>query len=390
MLPLPAILARPKTTTQNDLETSEHDPRKSRRKTPSRAEKPPIHRRFAQSSTADYFGCLLLLSIFASSALADGRVELTLVTEDRASVTAQHEWARDLAQAGITDVRIRAQRTRERLGVEVRGTPSLPVYSVTGQITAANEIRFPGARFRSGDATGVARWLDDLARRGPAEQRPEMTAFGLDVDQFQRVHDDLTQPVGFSTRQESRAQVVRKMAARLTFPLKIDQRLLQAMESDKVAEELSKLSCGTAMAYVVRPMKMCLVPQPSAAGAMEYSIVAEKEGVKPWPIGWESKKSKRETLPGLLEFINANLQGVPLAEVVDVLGQRLDAPMLMDHNSLARHGIDPVKVIINLPQSRTTYSSLLRQVLFQARMKSQLRVDEAGSPLFWVTTIKQN
>ena len=336
------------------------------------------------------FVSLLLLSLFASSALADGRVELTLVTEGRAPLTAQHEWARDLTRAGITGVRIRAQRTRERLGVEVRGTPSAPVYSVTGQITAANEIRLPGVRFRSGDAAGVARWLDDLARRGPAEQRPKMTAFGLDVNQFEQAHDDLTQTVGFSTRQKSRAEVVLKMAELLSFPLKIDQRQLRAMENDKVAEELSGFSCGTALACVVRPMKMCLVPRPSAGGTIEYTVVAEREGVKPWPIGWESKKSKRETLPGVLEFLNANLQGVPLAEVLEILGERLDAPILMDHNAMARHEIDPAKVIINLPQSRTTYSSLLKRVLFQARLKSELRVDEAGSPFFWVTTLKRD
>ena len=333
---------------------------------------------------------LLLLSISASAALADGRVELTLVTDSQAPLTAQHEWARDLARVGITNVRIRAQRSHERLGIEVRGTPSAQVYSVTGQITAANEIRLSGARFRSGDAAGVARWLDDLARRGPVEQRPKMTAFGLDVNQFEQVHDDLTQTVGFSTLQMSRAEVVRKMAERLSFSLKIEQRQLRAMENDKVAEELSGFSCGTALACVVRPMEMCLVPRLSAGGAIEYAIVSEREGVKPWPIGWEAKKSKRETLPGLLEFLNANLQGVPLTKVLDTLAERLGAPILMDHNAMARHGIDPAKIIINLPQSRTNYSSLLKRVLFQARMKSELRIDEAGSPLFWVTTIKRD
>jgi hypothetical protein len=357
---------------------------------PNRTNKSPIRCRFAQGSTGNCLVSLLLLSMFGSSVLADATVELTLVTEDRAPVTAQHEWARDLSRAGITDVRIRAQRAHERLGVEVRGTPSAPIYSVTGQITAANEIRFPGARFRSGDAAGVARWLDDLAQRGPAEQRPKMTAFGLDVNQFEQVHDDLTKTVGFATRQKSRAQVVRKMAERLSFPLKIDQRQLRAMENDKVAEELSGFSCGTALACLVRPMGMCLVPRPSAGGAIEYTIVAEKEGVKPWPIGWESKKSKRETLPKLLEFLNANLEGVPLAKVLESLGEALDVPILMDHGAMARHEIDPAKVIINLPQSRTTYASLLKRVLFQARLKSQLRVDEAGSPLFWVTTLKRD
>ena len=357
---------------------------------PTRTDKLPIRCRFSHGSAGKCLASLLLLSMLGSSALAGATVQLTLVTNDRASATAQHEWARNLARAGITDVRIRAQRAHEQLGVEVRGTPSAPVYSVTGQITSANEIRLPGATFRSSDASGLARWLDDLARHGPPDQRPKMTAFGLDVKQFEQVQLDLTPSVGFSTLQMNRADVVRKIAERLSFPVQIDQRRLQAMGDDKVTEELSKLSCGTALACVVRPVGLCLAPRLSAGGTIEHTVVAEKKGVKSWPVGWESKNSKSKTLPGLLESLNANVQGVPLMEVLDILSERLGAPILMDHNAMARHGIDPAKAIINLPQSRSTYARFLSRVLFQARLKSELRIDEAGNPLFWVTTIKRD
>jgi hypothetical protein len=43
-----------------------------------------------------------------------------------------------------------------------------------------------------------------------------------------------------------------------------------------------------------------------------------------------------------------------------------------------------------VPASRTTYSLLLGKVLFQARLKSEIRIDEADGPLLWITTIKRN
>ncbi len=359
--------------------------------TPNHAKNAPSPYRLAVSTrpTRGCLASLFVLCILSSSAWGAASVHLTLVTDGQALVTAQHEWARNLARAGVTDVRIRAARVGDRLQVEDRGTPSAPIYAVTGQITSSNEVRLPGAKFRSGDAAGVARWLDDLARHGPVEKRPKKTAFGLDAQQFEQAHVDLSQPVGFPTLGIKRADVIRKMAGRLAFPLKIDRRQLEVMGDDKVAEELSGLSSGTALACVVRPAGLCLIPQPSTGGAIEYAVVAEKEGVKSWPVGWESKKSKKETLPKMLEFIPASMEDVPLPEVLEILAKRLGAPILLDHHAMARHGIDPAKTIINLPQSRTTYGLLLRRVLLKARLKSELRVDEAGTPLFWVTTVKR-
>jgi hypothetical protein len=63
-------------------------------------------------------------------------------------------------------------------------------------------------------------------------------------------------------------------------------------------------------------------------------------------------------------------------------------PVLVDHNALARHGVDPSKVTVSHPPSRTTYSQVLPKILFQARLKSEVRVDEAGKPFLWVSTIK--
>ena len=60
----------------------------------------------------------------------------------------------------------------------------------------------------------------------------------------------------------------------------------------------------------------------------------------------------------------------------------------MDYNAMARHGVDPAKAIVSMPAGRTTYSLALRKLLFKAGLKFEVRVDEAGKPFLWVSTVK--
>ena len=42
----------------------------------------------------------------------------------------------------------------------------------------------------------------------------------------------------------------------------------------------------------------------------------------------------------------------------------------------------------DVPDGRMSYSQTLRRVLSQAKMKYDLRVDEAEKPFLWITTVK--
>jgi hypothetical protein len=90
----------------------------------------------------------------------------------------------------------------------------------------------------------------------------------------------------------------------------------------------------------------------------------------------------------LYEFLNVNVQGVAVTQVIDAVAKRLEVPALIDYNALARHGIEPEKAIVNHPQRRTSHTLLLKRTLYQAGLKSEVRVDEAGKPFLWVTTVK--
>jgi hypothetical protein len=90
----------------------------------------------------------------------------------------------------------------------------------------------------------------------------------------------------------------------------------------------------------------------------------------------------------MFEFHHVEIDGVPLATAMDAIADKLKTPILLDRAALAKLQIDPAKVNVKLPAQRTTYGLALDRVLGQARLKEELRVDDAGKPFLWITTMK--
>ena len=334
----------------------------------------------------------VLIALFlpaASEELAQaaGRVQLDLVRDARASLMASQQWAAALGKAGIRGVRIRSATAGDEVGIAVRGSKESPLYVVTGIVKSSDELVLPPGKFKRRDAARLAQWVEDLAKFGLSGGQPAKSAFGLSRDQFERLHQELSKPVDFSTRGQPRGNVVERIAGRLSLPVRVDRKMAKMLAADEVGEELSGLSCGTVLAYVLRPAGLCFVPRQVGRG-IECVVVKAQPGLEIWPVGWKPQKPRPKVLPALFEFRNVNVQGVSAARALEAIGKRLKVPVLIDHNALARHGIEPDKTIVSHPQSRTTYSLALRKILFQARLKYEVRVDEAGKPYLWVSTIK--
>ena len=327
----------------------------------------------------------LTSAAMASGAVAGGKVEFVVLGEQQASAEF-HEWLQVLDKAGAGRIQIRSPQAQDKLKVEVQGTADRPIYVVTG-VLSSGELILPGARFRRSDGARLAQWIADVAENGPPDRREAKTAFGLTAAQMEQVRNDLTQPVGFSTVDKTPAEVLHQIAARLRFPLRADASAVGDLTAEKVVEELTDLSCGTAMACVLRPAGYCLVPQRSGR-ELSYSVIQARAGQEVWPIGSKPEGAAKDVLPALYESLTVNIQNVPAARALKAIGGRLKVPVLIDHNALARYNIDLEKVTVSAPQGRTTHSLILQKVLFQARLKPELRVDEAGKPFLWITTIK--
>lgn len=335
------------------------------------------------------FLTLLLLSTGAISdrTLAGDRVELELAVEERVAITGRQEWLQRLSQAGIERFRIRSARSGDVPNIDRRGTEDSHHYVVTGIITADNTLVVPGVRFRASQMGQLETWLRDLSELGPPDKRPAKSAFGLSSKDFERLQADLSPPLGFNTAGVSRADVIRQAAKGMATRLVANPRLAEPLSRDMVAEDLSTLSRGTALAYVLRSPGLCLVPT-GESGRVSLSIVEAKPDMQIWPIGWEPEKPARDVKPDLYEMRPVNVSGVSVTTVLNAIAKLLEMPILLDHNAMARHGLEPDKVIVQLPSSRSTYSIVLRKILFQGRLKSELRLDDADRPFLWVTSVK--
>jgi hypothetical protein len=335
------------------------------------------------------FLVVVVLSLVTSAVSAAGRVQLEVAGDPQAgAVMGFQQWLQALSRAGVQNVRMRAAEGNVKVGVEVRGTQQDPIYVVTGVINAKDELVVPGGRFTRGQTAKLKAWLDDLAKHGTPDRRESKAAFGLTDKQFEKVRADLAGAITFNTKNMTRSEAAGKIVGQLTNSLRVPRQMENGEE--KIEEELQGLSCGTALACILRPAGYAMAPRESGA-RIDYvvsKVTAENTDREIWPIGWKPEKRADEVLPGLFEVRNVNVANVSAATLLAAVSKHIKVPVLLDHNALARHGIDPEKAMVAHPSKRTTYSSALRRILGQAGMKYELRVDEAGKPLLWVTSVK--
>jgi hypothetical protein len=330
---------------------------------------------------------LLLSSLLATPAWAApaGQVQLEIAGDNQigAGITFQ-QWGQALSAAGVQNVRLRSAQAGDKPSIEVSGTEQMPFYKVTAVIGARDELIVPGGRFRRSECKKLAAWLDDLAKHGLPEKREKVSAFGLTASQLDKINSDLSKAVGFSTQGMTRNEAVNRITGKLGFSLKIESPLTDG--DDKIEEDLSSYSSGTALACILRPIGFSMTPQ---ANDEKISYVVKKAELdrELWPVGWPAEGAQK-VLPALYEFHNVNVSGVSAAKLLAVVGKQVSAAVLYDHNALARYGIEPDKATVSHPQQRTTYSVALRKMLGKIGLKFEVRVDEAGKPFLWISTLR--
>jgi hypothetical protein len=331
---------------------------------------------------------ILMFATVVPAVWAAGQVQLELVGDARGAAMSFQDWIQALGNAGIKNVRLRSAADVGKPGIDVQGTADRPIYIVTGQVISRDELLLPGARFKRSEVKSLAAWLDDLAQNGPPDKRPKIVAFGMTATQFDQVMKDLVVPVGFNTQGLARRDAVAKIVGKLRSPVRFEGDSAKALSDDKVEEELTAISSGSAMACLLRPIGCCLVPQLSG-GEIKYSVVRAQSTIKDvWPIGRTPLKPLPGIVPGLFEFLNVNVQNVSAATAIEAVGKRLKTPVLYDHIALAKYKIDPGKAMVSFARARSNYSMALEKMLFPAGLQFEVREDEAGTVFLWVTTVK--
>lgn len=335
---------------------------------------------------------LLFLTLVLTSVYADV-VQVEIIQLEGASMEYPHTWGRELIKTDAPAVQFRNQRFGDAVSITESGTEASPVWKVIGTLDAYGTILMPdGAQFRYGDAAGLAKWIRELPgkmkAKKQAENAPVQGDFGLSGPLQQQLLIDMKQNLKEETAGLTPVEILQKCARGLSAPFNISPAQVAALkELEPIDEELSSLSKGTIIAYVLRPAGLALVPRESN-GRLYYSIETGQRNVKQWPIGTKVEKLEVEVLPDILKKIPANMRAVPLRDAVDSISERIDVPMLYDLNAMARYGVDPDTAKVTVTAEKITYLSLLNRILRTHKLKAELRMDENGEPFFWVTTTR--
>ncbi len=325
----------------------------------------------------------------APPAAATPQFEFELFTEQNFPITGAQKWQQLLTDFKPVNLQIRALQSGDKPAIERRGTQKSPVFHIRGVLTAGSLLIVPGGKFSTSDKADLAKWLKELGENGVEGVTVKKAAFGLTPSQLEAVHQDLRRPIDFSTKGMPPGQAIGKIRQSLKLSLRADAGVTDLFGADdRVQEELEGLSSGTAIAIILRPAGAMLQPHKPAGGEVEYRAAKAEAGAEAWPIGWPSEAAPNKTVPDLFEFLNVEFDQAPLADVLTAIQARLKVPIIVDQNSLAAQQIDIAKPI-SFPAKKTFYGKVLEDVLFKARLKYEIRLDEAEKPFLWVTTIKR-
>jgi hypothetical protein len=329
-------------------------------------------------------GCIVVL---AEASAAEPRVDLEVISEPGFIVTDARAWSEMLSQAGFSSVRIKSG-TPDSPSLQTSGTASSPAYRVVGILTSENQLVLPKGRFKLADRGQIEAWVRKLRDGGEEGVFIKPAAFGLLPKQLVEVHEALAVSVKSSTVGQTPRDAAKQIADRLSLKFISDEGSQRALAAgEPVADELQGLSSGTALAALLRPLGLVMFPEKNGA-EIRLRITSSKSAKEHWPVGWPPKGNPSETLPDLFKFLNVEIEKTPLSEVLTAISGRVKAPLLLDHNALAREEID-MNSKVSLPKTNTYYARALDRMLFQAKLKQELRVDEANKPFLWITTLKQ-
>ena len=135
------------------------------------------------------------------------------------------------------------------------------------------------------------------------------------------MHRQLAKPAVESTKGRATDTVVQEICLAANVRLQLADR--GSLANDPVLDELQGLSSGTALAAVLRPLGLVIVPEiiePKLQGTRFVMSVSDVRRAKEhWPIGWPSKKKPYELVPKLWDKVDVEVAETPVGKAVAVI-----------------------------------------------------------------------
>lgn len=325
-----------------------------------------------------------------STAFSQSRmIELEVYVEDRAPLGTAQNWMEALNHCGADRISVKTGSLTAPVAEETELGKSSMIL-VKGTIDR-NRLRLPGGSFGISDKAGIAALLKRIREDGTAVALADKMAFGLTAPQLVELNTQLSAPINFSTKGANVRDSLTQISQRTGHKFQLDEAASKALAgNDTILEELRGISAGTAIAIIVRPLGLVLQPERKQGEPAKLAIIDAQSSKEHWPIGWPPEQLPVRAAPKLFERLDLEIRGFKLQSTLDAIQKRTEVPFIYDQNSLARTGIELGEVKVTLVQNKVTYMSAIGKLLRQTKpgLIQELRVDEAGKPFLWISTMR--
>lgn len=318
-------------------------------------------------------------------------VEVELLTGPDGSPVAAQDWRTTFEQLGLP-LRVRRAVLNEKPAVEEKMVGTLRYVTVVGQLDRAGRIAVAGKSFAHGDGAKLKEWLDDLKTYGAQGSPSGQPLWGLSQKQFEALYVDLGAKAEESVQGLSLAVALPRLGIPVKYPVRFSTAADEHLHARKelapavVRQNIAGFSKATALAIVLNDFALGFRPGRTPDGTIELVIEPQAaDRSDHWPVGWPLQQQAPLALPGLFVMTNVELDEVPLPEVLEVVAELTQTPVLIDHAEFERRRINLAAMRISHPIKKTTWSIALRNILVPRQLTREYWQDEAGRPFVWVT-----
>jgi hypothetical protein len=312
-------------------------------------------------------------------------VELEVAVVRDAPLGAMQEWGKLLSEMDLARLRLRGATAADKPSVTPVGEGAGQRFRVVGVLNQRDQLILPGGAFGQGDAARLKEFFQALPER-VADQGVERGIFGLTQAEFERLYDDLSRPVESAAAGSRPDAVVQAIQSTLHTQLQVDDQARAALAASKpIAVDLKGFSAGTALAIVLRGAGLELQIVHARGNPLTLRAARATREPDHWPAGWKPDDTPRATVPAMYRVTTIEISGYTLEKALEGLAPHMGAPLVFDQRVLAERGIDPAKVDVKFPETRTYIRRAIDHILAQARLAGELRIDEAGRPFYWIT-----
>ena len=309
-------------------------------------------------------------------------IDLEVVIEPGTSLTAPQDWNRLLGKLNLASVRLRSIRPGDQPGIQQSKISTGTRYRITAVLNSRDQLVFPEQKFSAQKMRSLKQFLENLPSKTEYTAEPR-GQFNLTEQQFRRIEQGLSIPISFSTQGMSAKEMLSKLKPILGLPVvanpQVKSRLLKPLQS-----ELKGICSGTALSLALREQGLMLIPSQPPGGELHFQIDFFDPQIEYWPTGWKPTSSLRRVAPAAFEKIELEVSNFTFQKAITALEPRLQMPILVDHWILGIKELS-TDVPVKMDRKKTYLKGALDRLASQARLATEIRVDEKDKSFLWIT-----